>query len=337
MKKVVCFGEVLLRLGAEGKEPLFRSATLRADFCGAEANVAVSLAHFGLESALVSVLPDNAVGDAGLGELRRHGVDTVGVKRSAGRMGLYFLSPGALLRPAQVTYDRANSAFAHAPASSYDWSTLLAGAGWLHVSGITPALSKTAEESLLAATETAGKLGVPISFDCNYRPALWRGREKDAPGVLRALVERATLVFGGVRDVAHLFGVDHISDEPEAAFQKGASVFFAKCPTLKYLAATHRVVHGAEHNDLTAFLADRSGSSKSRPLTLNPIVDRIGSGDAFAAGVLYGLCQNFDRQRTVDFALAAAALKHSLPGDFNLSSAEQVFQLLQSANRDVGR
>jgi 2-dehydro-3-deoxygluconokinase len=337
MKRVVCYGEMLLRLAAPGKEPLLRSACLAANFCGAEANVAVSLAHFGLDAAAVTVLPDNALGDACLGELRRHGVDTAAVRRAAGRMGLYYLSPGAMLRPAQIVYDRTHSAFAGADPAIHDWRTVLTGADWLHVTGITPALSKSAEKALLAATAMATELGVSISFDCNFRPALWHGREQDAPRVLRALAEQAQLLFGGVRDVALLFGADFSAAEPVEGFRRAAEAVLGACPKLRCMAATHRIVHTAEHNELTGYLADRAGLSVSGPTTLNPIVDRIGSGDAFAAGLLFGLCEGLGRERAVEFALTAAALKHSLPGDFNVVSAREVHELLQSGSRDVRR
>jgi 2-dehydro-3-deoxygluconokinase len=337
MKRVVCFGEMLMRLAAPAREPLLRSALLEASFCGAEANVAVSLAHFGLDAAAVTVLPDNALGDACLGELRRHGVDTAAVRRTPGRMGLYFLRPGAMLRPALVVYDRAHSAFASADPAIHDWRTVLTGADWLHVTGITPALGKSAEKALLAAATMAAELGVPVSFDCNFRPALWRGREKDAPRVLRGLAEQAQLLLGGVRDAALLFGADFGAEEPAEGFRRAAEAVLAACPKLRYIAATHRLVHTAEHNELTGYLADRAGMSISGPAPLNPIVDRIGSGDAFAAGLLFGLCEGLGRQRTVEFALAAAALKHSLPGDFNVVSAQEVFDLQQSSSRDVRR
>lgn len=337
MKRIVCFGEPLLRLGAPGKEPLLSSATLHANFCGAEANVAVSLAHFGLNAALVSVLPENMLGDACLGELRRHGVDTAAVARAAGRMGLYYLSPGALMRPAQLIYDRANSAFSQADPILYDWPALLAGADWLHVTGITPAVSKSAHDAALAATAQAATLDIPVSFDCNFRPALWLGREPDAPSVLRSLAQRARLVFGGVRDAAFLFGTDFTTEAPQDGFRRAAAAVFAACPKLQHMAATHRVVHGAGHHELTAYLADREAVSIAGPIELNPIVDRIGSGDAFAAGVLFGLCQGLGRQQIVEFALAAAALKHSLPGDFNVVAAQDVFDLMTSASRDIRR
>ena len=337
MKRIVCFGEMLMRLAAPGKEPLLRSALLEATFCGAEANVAVSLAHFGLDAAAVTVLPENSLGDACLGELRRHGVDTAAVRRAPGRMGLYFLSPGSGLRPAQIVYDRINSSFAGADPAIHDWRTVLTGCDWLHVTGITPALSKSAEKALLAATAMAADLGVPVSFDCNFRPALWRGREQDAPRVLRGLTDQAQLLLGGVRDAALLFGADFGAEEPAEGFRRAAEAVLAACPKLRYMAATHRLVHTAEHNELTGYLADRAGVSISGPITLNPIVDRIGSGDAFAAGLLFGLCEGLGRQRTVEFALAAAALKHSLPGDFNVVSAQEVFDLQQSSGRDVRR
>ena len=337
MKKIVCFGEAVLRLGGVGIEPLLASSTLRCYFGGAEANVAVSLAHFGLDARFTTVLPENRLGDACLSELRRHGVNTDSVRRALGRMGLYFLSPGALLRPAQIIYDRAESAFARADAAGYDWDALLQDACWLHLTGITPALSKAAESAWLDAAAAASKHGIPISFDCNFRPALWRGRERDASQILRAVAEKASLLFGGPRDAELLFGDDVGADPPESAFRRAAATIFAACPKLEYIATNHRVVHTAENHELTGFLAERRGIYATAPMTLQPIVDRIGSGDAFAAGVLFGLCQKLGAQQTLEFALAAAALKHGLAGDLNMASALDVFSLLQSRNRDVQR
>jgi 2-dehydro-3-deoxygluconokinase len=337
MKRIVCFGEILLRLGAPGREPLLRTPLLESSFGGAEANVALSLVGLGQQAAVVSVLPDNCLGEACLGELRRYGVDISGVSRRGGRMGLYFLTRGAMLRPSQIVYDRAHSAFAQADPRTYDWHALLAGADWLHVTGISPAVGTSAERAVSEAMTVAAELDVAISFDCNFRPSLWRGREQEAASVLRTMAGRAQLLFGGVLDIAMLFSADFSAYPRATGFQLAAEATFAAAPALQYLAATDRVVHGAEHHELTGYLADRNGVSVSRTLTLNPIVDRIGGGDAFAAGIIFGLCEGLERQQCADFAVAAAALKHSVPGDFHVARARDVWGLLESAGCDVQR
>ena len=337
MQRIVCFGEMMLRLSAPGCEPLLRSPSLEANFGGAEANVAVALAGLGLSTSMVTVLPDNPIGDACVGELRRHGVDVQDLIRQPGRMGLYFLARGALLRPAEVIYDRAGSAFAAADPGTYDWRSLLSEAGWLHVSGISAALGEASERALLAATDTANELGVAVSFDCNYRPSLWRGREQQAARALRELASRAQLLLANAHDARLLFDVDTAGKEPPEAFRIAAAAAFAACPGLQFVAATDRVVHGPGHHDLTGHLADRSGAASSRTLALEQVVDRIGGGDAYAAGVIYGISQRLDRARIAEFAVTLAALKHGMPGDFIVARAADVWSAMESGPRDLRR
>jgi 2-dehydro-3-deoxygluconokinase len=337
MQRVVCFGEMMLRLSAPGCEPLLRSPSLEANFGGAEANVAVALAGLGLSTSMVTVLPDNPIGDACVGELRRHGVDVQDLIRQPGRMGLYFLTRGALLRPAEVIYDRAGSAFAAADPGAYDWRSLLSEADWLHVSGITAALGEASEQALRAATATANELGVAISFDCNYRPSLWGGREQQAARVLRELAGRAQLLLGNLHDARLLFDIDTAGKEPAEAFRVASAAAFAACPGLKFMAATDRVVHGADHHDLTAHFADRDGVASTRTLPLAQLVDRIGGGDAFAAGVIYGVTQRLGRARIAEFAVTLAALKHGIPGDFIVARAADVWSAIEGGQRDVRR
>jgi len=343
MTRVVCFGEMLLRLGAPGHEPLLRSAAFETSFGGAEANVALALAGLGLDASVVTVLPANPVGDACLGELRRYGVRVEGVRRAPGRMGLYYLTRGATLRPLQVTYDREGSAFAQLDPNQYDWRTLLAGADWLHVSGITPALGAGCELAMQAALAAAIELNVRISFDCNYRPSLWRGRETEAVQHLRSIALQAHVLFAGVQDAKTLFDADIGDASGEDAFIATAGAAFAACERLQFVAGTERVVHDPGHHDLTGYLADRTGVSTSRTQHLVNVVDRIGGGDAFAAGVIYGIeLMNgqqgaLGRLRAVEFATALAALKHGVPGDFIVTSADDVWNGLDAERHDVRR
>ena len=321
---VLCFGEILLRLSAPDKELLLQSARFDVQVGGAEANVAVSLSKFGHAAAMVSTLPESPLGRACAGELRRHGVQTDAIRFRDGRMGLYFLTHGAGHRPAEVLYDRAGSAFATASAADYDWNTLLAGCSWLHVSGITPAVSNAAGEAAARAMAAARQRGVKISFDCNFRARVWGARAKEAPAVLRALCEQADLIFGDERDFAFMLG-----GTADAAFEAFKQ--------LQFIACTTRDRHSADVQQLSGCLRGRRDTYTSRSYPLYGIVDRIGAGDAFAAGVLHGLIGNFDPQKTIDFATAAAVLKHSIPGDFNLAGVADVELLLSEQQTDVRR
>lgn len=337
MKHIVCFGEILLRMSSPGMEPLLRPPALEGYFGGAEANVAVSLSCLGQRASLVSVVPDNPLGDACLGELRRHGVDTTCIQRSTHRLGLYLLIPAGPLRPAQVHYDRAYSGFALAPSSCYDWPALLDGADLLHVSGITAALGEKPLAALRDAIATAERYGVRVSFDCNFRPSLWRGREADAVAVLADLARSADLMFCGARDAASLFGGDYDNRPAAESFSLAAEAVFAACPKLRWLATTHRRIHAVDEHTLTGSLADRDGVSSSMTYTIRPVVDRIGSGDAYAAGLLHALCEGADRGHAVRFATAAAVLKHGVRGDFNPSTAMDVRRLIDDGGLDVRR
>ena len=334
---VACYGEVLVRLSAPRNEVLLQTPTLDLHVGGAEANVAVSLARFGHPASLVTVLPDNSLGRAALAELRRHGVGTEAVQMRTGRMGLYFLTAGAGHRPSEVLYDRSDSAFALAPSDLIDWEKALAGSSWLHVSGITPAVSATAAESALRAVRAARGHGLSISFDCNYRAKLWERWHGSARTILRDLVNEADLLFAEQRDIALILDRDYESMPPEQRFHTAASEALAQFPRLQRIAATVRVQRNVDDHDLSAVLGSRSGIRTTRRYSIGRIVDRIGSGDAFAAGLLHGLLTGLDDQGALDFALAAACLKHSIPGDFNLIGIADVQNLLQDTGFTVRR
>jgi len=331
MSKIVCFGEVLLRLSAHAGEMLLQSPGLETCIGGAEANVAVALSRFGHDTAVVSALPDSPLGYAARDAVRAHGVDTRAIAFRAGRMGLYFLTPGAMLRPAEIIYDRAGSVFAET--ESYDWPALLAGADWLHVSGISPAVGPKPGAALLAAVRAARAAGVRVSFDGNYRASLWAQQGRDGGDVLREVLSHADLAFADQRDVALVLGRRELAGDREAAMQAA----FAAFPQLRRVAATVRVQHSTDHHELSATLFTRAGVVKTRSYQMQGIVERIGTGDAFAAGVLHGLqCDGWDDARALDFGLAAAVLKHSLAGDFSPVSAAQV-QSIADGGLDVRR
>jgi len=286
----------------------------------------------------VGVVPANALGEAARGELRRQGVETANLRTGAGRMGLYFLSTGALQRPSEVLYDRAGSAFALAEPDGYDWPALLAGADWLHLSGVTPALGERAATAAIAAAETAQSLGVKVSFDGNYRPKLWEAWQGDAPGLLRRILANTDLLFADHRDMAVVLGARFDQDSAEARVDAAAHAAFAAFPTVTRLATTLRSQISVDHHRLSARLVTRAGEVHGAgPHDLLPIVDRIGAGDAFAAGVLHGLVSGAGDAASLAFGHAAACLKHSLPGDFNLVGAADVEAFLGQERLDVRR
>jgi 2-dehydro-3-deoxygluconokinase len=332
-----CFGELLLRLSAPHHELLLQSAALAVHFGGAEANVAVSLAQFGHPAVMASVVPENPLGKACIGELRRHGVRTEAVHTGPGRMGLYFLAAGAGHRPSEVLYDRADSAFALAPAGLMDWHQILSGVSWLHVSGVTPAVGPGAAESALRAVRIARAQGRFVSFDCNYRAKLWQRWQGDARTILRELVAEADLLFAEERDIALILGRDFGNLPASERFNASATETLSAFPRLLRIATTVRSQNSVDNNDLTAKLMSRHGLTTTRTYSIGRIVDRIGSGDAFAAGVLHGIETGLDDQATLDFGLAAACLKHSVPGDFNLVGVEDVHNLIQDAGYTVRR
>lgn len=328
--RIVCFGEVLLRLSAPGAELLLQTPQLNVCVGGAEANVAVSLATLGHDSGVFTTLPDNALGQAARNELRRYGVDTSRISLSPGRMGLYFLSPGAGGRAAEVIYDRAGSAFAAADHTKTNWSEVLKGAGWLHVSGVTAALGANVAEAAIRAVNEARKLGLTVSFDCNYRAKLWQPWSGDAPAILHQILTQSDIAFGNERDIVLI-----LRGAPANAREAADSAFEA-FPNLKFMAATHRVQRSVNHHALSAALHTREGSAEAPVIEITHIVDRIGAGDAFAAGLIHALRTGADHAAAIRFALGAACIKHTIPGDFNLASASEIEAFL-AADLNVRR
>lgn len=323
-RPVLCFGEMLLRLSTPAGETPFQSPRLETCFGGAEINVAVSLARLGHPACVVTVLPDSVIGRAARSALLANGVGVDQVSFAVGRMGLYFLTPGAVSRPSEVTYDRTHSAFAQADLADFDWSDRLAGAGWLHLSGVTPATGPKGSAGALAAVRAANAAGVPVAFDGNFRGKLWQAWGGDARPILRELLDGATMAFADDRDMALILGQTFPGIGCIERLQQAAAAAFAAFPRLQTLACTLRTAHSATRHDLAAVMIKRDGSMTEQPAQkLDGIVDRIGSGDAFAAGLLFATLAGRDDQAALAFALACACLKHSIAGDFNpLSEAE---------------
>ena len=316
-KPIVFFGELLIRLSAPGNELLMQSPSLNLHVGGAEANVAIGLANLGHDCRMVSVVPDNALGRGALSAVRGQGVDCSGVAKAKGRMGLYFLAVGAGLRASEIVYDRAGSSFAQAMAGNFDWDSHLAGAGMLHLSGITPALGPASSEAALAAARAAKRLGIPISFDGNYRAMLWEAWDSDPRAVLSELIGMSDILFGNHRDLSLVLG-KAFSGEGADRRREAAEAGFAAFADLKIMASTARHTVSADHHRIAARVDLRSGGHQTEEVDVTGIVDRIGAGDAFAAGVLHAHLNGGDAAAMAQTGLALTVLKHSLPGDASL-------------------
>ncbi|MCG6118907.1 MAG: sugar kinase [Aquimonas sp.] len=325
---IVCFGEILLRLSSCPPAVLLQDSRLEATVGGAEANVAVALSGFCHDVCMVSVLPDNRLGQAAQGELQRHGVNIRNVQSAPGRMGLYFLNPGAMMRPAEILYDRTGSAFADLDPDQFDWDHILEGVDWLFVGGITAALGDGPLQAMRRAMEIARDRAVRIAFDCNYRPTLWSGRESLAPSILRELSCQADLVFAGRRAIGMMLDMEFDHPDPDIGFAAATAALFRNAPGLRHIAATRREIYSATSHRLTGVIADRQKVVAGASMTLDGIVDRIGTGDAYAAGVLHGLSGAESLESVVAFAGAAAQWSHGVQGDFLRASVADVKSLL---------
>jgi 2-dehydro-3-deoxygluconokinase len=337
MTRVITLGEIMLRLKSPQAERLFQSPLLEATFGGGEANVAISLARFGLEAALVTVLPGNQIGDAALAELRRHNVDTSCIVRSGKRLGVYFLEAGTNQRPSIVIYDRDDSGMTQASPATFDWDSVFAGADWFHISGITPALSQSTADLSLQAVREARARGMTVSCDYNYRAKLWNYGKK-APEVMRELVRHVDVGVANEEDCQLSLGITAGNDPGEqhltpgelniARYEQLCQNVFAAFPNLKYQAITLRESHSASHNGWSACLSNGRQFLVSTKYDLTHIVDRVGAGDSFAAGLIYGLGTGMGEDEALNFAVAASALKHTIPGDLNLVTLAEVRRLL---------
>lgn len=335
--RVITLGEIMLRLKPPGVERFFQSPLLEATFGGGEGNVAISLAIFGLDVAFVTALPRNPIAGACLRFLRGYGVDTSLIQRRGERMGLYFLEAGANQRPSAVVYDRAHSAIATAPADSFDWDQIFAGAGWFHLTGITPALSQTAAALSLAAVQAAKARNITVSCDYNFRKKLWQyGRS--APEVMTELVQYVDVGIANEEDCQRSLGISLDEETWEKAVTSGeldtaryealAKKVFAAFPNLKYQAITLRESYSASHNGWSACLYNGRDFLVSRRYDITHIVDRVGGGDAFAAGLIYGLHTGLAGVDALNFSVAASCLKHSISGDVNLATVDEVKRLM---------
>lgn len=323
-KRIVTFGELLLRLTTKAHARFTQAREFEAGYTGAEANTAVSLAQFGMETFVVSRVPSHEVGQACVNALRAYGVNTDYIVRGGTRLGLLYVEPGAAQRASNILYDREHSSFQEASPNEFDWETILAGKAWLHFCGTAPARGANVVGIVAEACRTARRLGVKVSCDFNYRSKLWSLDE--ARRVMTGLMEYVDVGIGGAQDAEQLFGIAATRNDDNGiadAAERLRARFGFDC-----VAMSLREGDSASANRFGALLSVGGQVFYSREYVIDAIVDRIGAGDALAAGLIYGLLSGAEGQRTIDFAAAAACLKHTIPGDFNLISVEEIERLM---------
>ncbi len=335
-KKIVTFGEIMLRLSTPGYERFSQADQFKATYGGGEANVAVSLANYGLQTEFVSRLPQNDIAEACIMNLRKHNVGTKQILRGGDRIGIYFLETGAVARPSKVVYDRANSAIADIKPGMINWREIFKDANWFHWTGITPAISQGAADACLEAIQVANEMGITVSTDLNFRKNLWN-YGKTAAEVMPALTAGCDIILGNEEDAEKVFGIKpegfdvaHTGGEVVASeFESVCTQMMAKFPRAKKVIITLRGSINANHNTWGGVLYSNGTLYQSRRYDITHIVDRVGGGDSFMGGLIYGLITYAaDDQKALDFAVAASCLKHTIFGDYNLASVSEVEALM---------
>lgn len=335
MSDFLTFGEIMLRLRSPGYERFFQSPQFEATFGGGEANVAVSLSNYGFDAAFVSALPDNDIGQAAVNSLRGLGVNTQFIQRQGDRVGIYFLETGANQRPSKVIYDRARSSICEAKVGDFDWPTIFKGAKWLHITGITPALSQDSADLSMECVKAAQKAGLTVSCDFNFRGKLWK-YGKSAPEVMRDLVKYVDVGIANEEDCQKSLGISVDVDVESGSghldttkYEELTSKVLDIYPDMKTIAITLRAAVNANINGWQACMRHRGGEFLlSKKYELTDIVDRVGGGDSFASAFIAGLNLYDDPQESLEFAVAGSALKHSILGDYNRVSRKEVEALM---------
>ena len=331
MKKVVTFGEIMLRLSTERHLRFIQAKSFAASYGGGEFNVSVSLANYGIDTEFVTKVPDNDIGACTVKEMRKLKVGLDHTAFGGDRLGIYFLETGAGTRSSKVVYDRAHSAFATTEPDDFDWEVILKDATWFHWSGITPAISEQAAQQCLVAIKTAHKLGLKISCDLNYRSKLWK-YGKEPHEVMPELLKYSHVILGDIDTAYFMLGENKVEPnyQDEATLPNLYDVIFEYCPNLEMVATTLRYSISASHQRIGGILYNGNTIYKAAIKEVTPIVDRVGSGDAFMGGLIYGLLTyKTDLQRTIDFSAAACCLKHTISGDYNLVTKEEIEDLIK--------
>jgi 2-dehydro-3-deoxygluconokinase len=332
--KVITFGEIMLRLSSPGYQRITQSNSFDINFGGGEANVAVSLANFGIKAAFVTRLPSNDIGKAALQNLCKHNVCVDHIVWGGERLGIYFLEKGAVQRPSKVIYDRSHSAISEIQPGMIDWNTIFKDATWFHWTGITPAISQTTATVCLEAIKVANKKGITVSTDLNYRKNLWK-YGKQAGDVMPELVAGCDIILGNEEDAEKVFGIkpaglDVTKGHVEAhQYQSVCEQLIKKFPKAKKVIFTLRSSVSASHNNWSGVLWNGKKLHEARTYEITHIVDRVGGGDSFMGGLIYGLLTFPENdQKALEFAVAASALKHTIEGDFNLVTTNEVLKLM---------
>jgi len=332
-KRIITFGEIMLRLTAPGHERFLQSAGFNATFGGGEANVAVSLANYGMDAAFVTMMPENDIARACESQLRSFKVDTNLLNWTKGRIGTYFVEAGCNQRASKVIYDRDYSAIALAKSGDFDWQAIFDGADWFHITGITPSLSQSCADLSLEAVKAAQALGVKVSCDLNYRGKLWN-YGKSAPEVMGELIKYVDVCIANEEDCQMALGVSagdvdvHSGELDTKKYEHLSAKMLELYPNLDTVTITLRESRSASHNGWAACLRDASGFYLSKHYEITDIIDRVGGGDSFGGGIIYGLLAYEDRQQSLEFAVAASCLKHSIYGDFNRVTVAEAEKLM---------
>jgi 2-dehydro-3-deoxygluconokinase len=330
---VVTFGEIMLRLSTPRFERFIQASSFDAIYGGGESNVAASLANYGIATEFVSRIPDNDLGHCAVANLRKHNIGTSHILYGGDRLGIYFLESGAVSRGSKVVYDRAHSAISEIQPGMIDWENILAGTKWFHWTGITPAISQGAADACLEAIQTANRLGVTVSTDLNFRKNLWKYGKK-AGEVMEELVAGCDIILGNEEDAEKVFGIHpegvdvtqgHVEGE---AYESVGRQMMEKFPRAKKVIITLRGSISASHNSWSGVLWDGEQLFSAPTYQITDIVDRVGGGDSFMGGLIYGLMTYDNDQQALDFAVAASCLKHTIHGDFNLVTVDEVEKLM---------
>ncbi len=333
MNTIVTLGEIMLRFKSPGHERFFQSPLLETTFGGGESNVASALSLLGKSTAFVTALPSNPIGDGAISALRSRGVDTSRIIRQGDRLGTYYLEAGANQRASSVVYDRADSSICNATPEDFDWDVVFKDAQWFHITGITPAISEKGSMLSLKAVQEAKKRGITVSCDLNYRKKLWN-YGKTAPQVMNELVKYVDVAIANEEDCQKCLGIESDADVSKAElgldrYKDISDRVLAQFPDLKKIAITMRESHSADHNTWSAILNNRSDFFVSQKYEIKNIIDRVGGGDSFAAGLIYGLTTYKSDEEALRFAVATSCLKHSIPGDVALITEAEVLNLMK--------
>jgi len=324
--KIVTFGEILLRLSTVNHLRFSQAESFHANYGGGEFNVAVSLANYGIDAEFVTCVPNNELGLCAIKEIRKLNVGYENVMLEGDRIGIYFLETGSGTRASNVVYDRAHSSMATLEKGKFNWKEIFKDASWFHWSGITPALSASAAAACLEAIKVAHEMGIYISTDLNYRAKLWK-YGKHPNEIMPKMLQYSHVILGDIDTANFMMGIDAVKPNynDTQSLPSLYNVLFKKCPHLQYMATTLRYSISASHQQIGGVLYDGKEIYKSDIKEVNPVVDRVGSGDAFMGGLIYGLNKNpLDKQFAIDFAVAACCLKHTISGDYNLVTLKEI-------------